>query len=368
MTATVDCSVLVPVLNEERYIESSAAAMRRQRFPGELEFVFADGGSTDRTREILDELARRDPRIRVFDNPGRSVSAGLNVCLAHARGRWALRMDAHTEYPDDYALLGVQRLQRGGTRWVSGPQVPRGHGPVSHAVTAALGAPIGRGGSRKWGQPTGTGDEFELDTGVFTGVWERATLLEYGGWDERWPQNEDSEMAARFIERGETLICLPAMGAQYVPRDSIRSLWRQYLRYGEFRALTALRHPTSMRASQLLAPGVVLAASASILAPRALRRAARLGILVYGVSLATAGVRARQRVDARTAALLPVVLGTMHFGHGAGQLKGWVKYGPPLRAVALVAGLGGLLGPAEPDSEPVFAPSLRRPDAVDEPA
>ena len=363
----IDCSVLVPVLNEERYIESSVTAMRRQRFPGELEFVFADGGSTDRTREILDELARQDPRVRVFDNPVGSVSAGLNVCLSHARGRWALRMDAHTDYPDDYALLGVQRLQLGGTRWVSGPQVPRGHGPVSRAVAAALGAPLGRGGSRKWGdEASAAGDEFELDTGVFTGVWERSTLLEYGGWDERWPRNSDSEMAARFLERGETLICLPAMGAEYVPRDSIPALWRQYLAYGEYRALTALRHPTAMRASHLLAPGIVLTAGASIAAPRRVRRVARFGIAAYALSLVSAGLRARGRVDsARTAALLPVVLATMHFGHGVGQLKAWVKYGPPLRAFALVAGLGGLLGPSEPSTEPAFAPSLHRCDTVD---
>jgi hypothetical protein len=58
----------------------------------------------------------------------------------------------------------------------------------------------------------------------------------------------------------------------------------------------------------------------------------------------------------------------MHFGHGGGQLKGWVKYGPPLRAFALVAGLGGLFGPREPGAEPVFAPSLRRSGTVDEPA
>src|SRR5580693_7431774 len=174
--AMIDCSVLVPVLNEERYIESSVTAMRRQRFPGELEFVFADGGSTDRTREILDELAHADPRVRVFANPGRSVSAGLNVCLSHARGRWALRMDAHTDYPDDYALLGVERLKRGGTRWVSGPQLPHGQGPVSRSVALALAVPLGRGGSRKWREPGDPGgDEFELDTGVFTGVWERKT-------------------------------------------------------------------------------------------------------------------------------------------------------------------------------------------------
>ena len=180
----IECSVLIPVLNEERYLERSVAAMRRQRFPGELEFLFADGGSTDRTRELLDALAREDDRIRVFENPGRTASSGLNVALGHARGRWIARMDAHTEYPEDYVALGVARLREHGTRWVSGPQTPKGQGRVSRAVALALGSPLGRGGSRKWGRVDGqAAGEFELDSGVFAGVWARETLLEYGGWD-----------------------------------------------------------------------------------------------------------------------------------------------------------------------------------------
>jgi glycosyltransferase involved in cell wall biosynthesis len=327
-----DASILVPVLNEERYIESSVAAMQRQRFDGELEFIFADGGSTDRTREILDRLAAEDPRIAVVDNPAGSVSSGLNVALREARGRWAVRMDAHTVYPEDYVRLGVERLARGDTRWVSGPQVPVGHGPVSRAVTRALGGAIGRGGSRKWGR--GEGDEFELDTGVFAGVWERATLLEYGGWDERWPRNSDSEMAARFLSSGERLVCLPAMAAEYVPRDTLGGLWRQYLGYGEFRARTYRRHPHSMRRSHLLPPGVVIAAACAVAGP--LRRPARLGQAVYALTLVGSGVRARDP-------LVPVVLLVMHVAHGTGQIIGWVKYGPPLLPVS---------------DDPVYAPSL----------
>jgi succinoglycan biosynthesis protein ExoA len=363
MEPQIACSVLIPVLNEERYIEASVEAMRRQAFDGELEFLFVDGGSTDRTREILERLALQDPRIRVLDNPVGTVSSGLNVALRHARGRWALRMDAHTVYPDDYAHLGVQRLDQGGTRWVSGPQVPTGHGAVSRAVALALASSIGRGGSRKWGEPgTQSGAEFELDTGIFAGVWERDTLLEYGGWDERWPRNSDSEMAARFLARGERLICLPAMAAEYVPRDSLRGLWRQYLGYGEFRARTSKRHPHSMRASQLLAPAAVITTGAAVLLPRRLRRlrrAARLGQVLYGATLIRSGARARDASEsASDAALVPVVLLVMHFAHGLGQMNGWRRYGPPWSALAHVLRLGGLISQPDPDQDPVFAPSL----------
>jgi len=67
----VDVSVLVPVLNEERHIREAIAAMQAQRFDGSVELLLADGGSEDRTREILLELAASDPLIRVLDNPKR---------------------------------------------------------------------------------------------------------------------------------------------------------------------------------------------------------------------------------------------------------------------------------------------------------
>ncbi len=359
----VDCSILVPVLNEERFIEPMVAAMRAQRFDGALEFVFADGGSTDRTREILGELARQDPRIRVFDNPRGSVSSGLNVALREARGTWAARMDGHTVYPAGYVADGIARLERGGSNWISGPQRARGHNPVSRAIELALESPLGRGGSKKWSPPTrgdgAHGDEFELDTGVFGGVWRRETLLDYGGWDERWDKNEDSELAARFLRRGERLICLPGMGADYAPRDTLRGLWRQYSDYGRFRALTARHHPRSMRRSHLIAPALVIDAALT-LAPGRLGTLARVGCGIYGAALTASGLQALRR-SGRPAdvVLVPAVLVAMHGAHGVGELAGAVRYGPPWAALALAAGLADVAGALEPAAEPVCAPSLR---------
>jgi succinoglycan biosynthesis protein ExoA len=356
------CSVLMPVLNEERHIEASVAAMRRQRFDGPMEFLVIDGGSRDRTLEILRELAERDPRIRILTNPLRTTPSGLNVGLAHARGRWVARMDAHTSYPADYVALGVKRLAGGDTRWVSGPPIATGNGPVSRAVALALRSRLGRGGSRKWASDRDAdAQEYDLDSGVFAGVWARDTLLAYGGWDERWARNQDSEMAGRFLARGERLVCLPAMASEYTPRNSVPSLWRQYLDYGDFREWTAVRHPHTMRRSHLLAPGIVVTAIAAVAGPRPLRRAARAGVAVYVAALAGAGVTAvRSTDDTAAAALVPVVLAAMHFGHGAGMLRGVVRHGVPAAAVARALGLEGVGARFEPEPMPVFAPSLAR--------
>ncbi|HEY4096311.1 MAG TPA: glycosyltransferase [Baekduia sp.] len=350
--ASVDASVLVPVLNEAESIAETVRAMTAQRFDGSIEFLFADGGSADDTVAQLTELGRADPRIRVFDNPLGGTASGLNVCLREARGEFVARMDAHTYYREDYVALGVERLRRGGTSWVAGPQVPEGRGRVSLAVTAALRTPFGRGASKKWGSGDGAaGAEYDLDTGVFGGVWRRADVLASGGWDEGWPRNQDSEMASRFLRAGERIVCVPAMGARYLPRDSLKGLWRQYEDYGSYRAKTALRHPTSLRRSALLPPLLVLDAALALLAPsRRLRRAARAGLGVYAVGLGACAKAEGPEVVA--------VIVTMHAAHGVGFLRGLRRWGVPRAALVHAAGGPLPVGAAGPYDGPVDAPSL----------
>ncbi|HTZ87135.1 MAG TPA: glycosyltransferase family 2 protein [Solirubrobacteraceae bacterium] len=354
----VDISVLVPVLNEERHIRESVAAMQAQRFDGVVELLFADGGSHDRTREILLELALEDPRIRVFDNPRRFTASGLNVCLREARGEYVARMDAHTVYADTYLAAGVERLQRGDTEWVSGPAIPRPHGAVSRAVTLALASRLGRGGSRKWSEDLASAQERELDTGVFGGVWRRERVLAAGGWDERWPVNQDSEMASRFLDRDARLICLPQMAGFYAPRNSLRALARQYYRYGYFRARTFRRHPRSMRVSHLVAPALVGVLVLALLAPsRTLRRGARGLLGAYFAALAATSVSTAARSGSPVdSALLLAALPAMHLGWGFGTLAGTLRFGPPFAALANLAGVGGEAPRAS--GADVYAPSL----------
>lgn len=360
-TRHVDVSVLIPVLNEERHIRDAVAAMLAQELDGTFELIFADGRSEDRTRAILDEIAEEDPRVVVLDNPGRHTASGLNICLRAARGEFVARMDAHTYYPSRYLAAGIERLRRGDTEWVSGPQVPQPTGPISRAVTIALSTWLGRGGSRKWREDDAAGEqEWDLDTGVFGGVWYRTVVLDIGGWDERWPINQDSEMAARFLRRGARLVCIPEMAARYTPRDSVRGLYRQYFRYGLYRAQTFRRHPHSMRRSHLVAPALAGALLAAVASPKPLRRSARAVISLYLAAVgATAVSVAAQRERRKEGALLAVVLPTMHLSWGFGTLMGMVRFGVPISAFAGLFGRSPALSDTD-DAQTVFAPSLHR--------
>jgi succinoglycan biosynthesis protein ExoA len=325
----VDVSVLVPTLNEEAYIEDTITELRRQRFNGRIEFLFIDGGSEDRTREIVSRASGDDPRIRLLDNPRRLIPHALNIGLKCARGVFVARMDAHSLPPLHYLAVGVERLRRGDVDWVSGPQVAVGRGGWSSRVALALSTRMGVGGASF----RNAARELEVDTG-FLGVWRRETLLDQRGWDEGWPINEDSELAARVRAAGGHIVSIPEMAVGYTPRDSLRALARQYWRYGQYRAKTCGAHPESMRRSHVLPPALVLTSAAAALPTRRVASLARASLVVYLMALIGTALTCLRKAGPRDAWAVPVVLSTMHFTWGLGFLVGSVRFGPPVAALA----------------------------------
>jgi len=333
MARQVDVSVLVPVLNEASMIEDSVTAMLNQSFDGEIEFLFMDGGSADETREILERRARTEPRIKVFDNPGRLQACGLNIGLKEAKGAYVARMDAHSFYPPGYIAKGVERLRAGDVAWVGGPQLPLGVGKWSQRIAVAMRSRLGIGGA-VFRRPLT--EEVETDT-AFTGLWRKETLDEIGGWDEEATPNEDGEIAARIRARGGRIVCVPDMAAECVTRDSIPALAKQYYRYGRARVRTLRLHPQTMRASHALPPALVVSAGAALLGPARIARSARLALGVYVGALAIEAARISGSGAEKQAPFVPFALATMHASWGSGFLVGCLRHGLPVKATAAVA-------------------------------
>lgn len=321
-------SVLIPVLDEADHVEAMLDGLAAQRLDRPVEYLLIDGGSTDGTRDRLAAAAASDPRLRLLDNPERNIPAALNLGLRHASGRYVARMDAHTRYPPVYLAEGVRRLEVGDVQWVGGPALPHGVDRWSRRVALALETRLGVGGAafRRATQ------EIETDT-AFTGILLREVLEQLGGWDPESLVNEDAELAARLRAQGGRIVCTPAMAARYVPRSSLDGLARQYFRYGTYRARTSGRHPESMRRSNLLPPALVATGAAAALAPRHVRRPARLGLVVYAIAVLAVSAAAARRAAWRDAAALPAVFATMHLSWGVGFLAGCLRFGPPWAAV-----------------------------------
>jgi glycosyltransferase involved in cell wall biosynthesis len=318
---TVVASVLIPVRNEEQCIRRAVETMLAQQCDGPFELLFIDGRSSDGTREILQELARGEPRMRILDNPARTTPHALNIGLNQARGEFVARMDAHTLFPPHYLARGIERLQRGDVACVTGPAVPYGIDAGSNRTALALRSWAGTGGS-----PVrhARDRETEVGAGPF-GIWKRSTLEALGGWDVEWPINQDAELAARMRKAGGRIVMLPELEARYIPRSGLRALAHQYARYGFFRAKTSLKYPETVRLSYALPPAVFAASAAAVAGPRTVQRPIRRLMLAYGVLLVGFAGRSARAAGLRDAAWLPSIFFVMHASWGAGVWVGLLR-------------------------------------------
>lgn len=80
-------SILMPSLNVASYIRECVESVCNQTFKA-LEILCIDAGSTDGTREILQEMAEKDSRIRIIDSDRKSYGYQMNLGLKAARGQY----------------------------------------------------------------------------------------------------------------------------------------------------------------------------------------------------------------------------------------------------------------------------------------
>lgn len=97
----IKISVIIPVYNAEKFIKRCLESIIQQNY-NELEIVVVDDGSTDNSRNIINELAKNDDRIKYCYQENRGVSYARNYGIAKATGEYLTFVDA-----DDYMANGV---------------------------------------------------------------------------------------------------------------------------------------------------------------------------------------------------------------------------------------------------------------------
>lgn len=241
-------SVIIPILNEEKYIEKCLDSLLNQCYPKEhLEILLIDGNSSDKTVSIIKKYTDRYSFIKLYSNPQKTVQHALNIGIENSSGEYIVRMDAHAWYAEDYILKCVEYLQKTNADNVGGPTVVRGISPTQKVVAAAYHSPFALGGSKHYEE------EFEgyADT-VSWGAFKKKTLTGIGMYDSRLPRSEDDDLNFRITNGGGKIFITPEIRSVYYPKDSFEKLFKQYFEYGVWKVAVMKKHKRPLRLIHLV--------------------------------------------------------------------------------------------------------------------
>lgn len=320
-----DLAVVMPVLNEEKYIGQTLEQLYLQDFPMDrLEVVVADGGSTDRTREIAASFKNRFGSLLLLDNPVRKPSSGRNVGVRNSTAPYIAVIDGHVYLPSKTLLRDIVDTFEGtAADCLCRPQplTPPDLNELETVIALCRGSALGH----KPGSEIYADYEGEVDPTSSGAMWRRETFAKVGMFDEQFDAGEDIELNYRVhVARLKSWLS-PKLKVFYYPRSSIQGLWRQMVRYGLGRFRMSRKHGLWSPTQWLAAAGVVgfvlllVAAFLSSAMMNLFQVAVAfylLTVIFYSLSLAL------RHKNLNCLLFGPLIFPTIHFGLGVGFLKG----------------------------------------------
>ncbi|MBI4494059.1 MAG: glycosyltransferase [Chloroflexi bacterium] len=251
-------SIVVPVRNAERTLDKTLEYLEALEYPRErMEIVLADGGSTDRTVEIVRQWQRRHGHLRLVQVPNcKSPGHARNAALQVARGEFILFTDGDCAPNPDWVRQMLrpffQDERIGG---VGGEVLTLRTDPenATEAYCEQVGflSVSGRCGVTESGYfPTlaerapheVNGGDHSPFFATANAAFRRVAMEAIGGqfWSE--PTGEDVDFCLRILERGYRLYFAREAVVRHMHRVTLESYLRQWHGYGFGHPLLVSKH------------------------------------------------------------------------------------------------------------------------------
>jgi len=236
-------SIVIPVYNEEKYIKNCIISLLKQDYSQvHMEWIFVDGNSGDKTLIIIEEFQKKYPElIKLYSNPNKTVPYAMNIGIKASAGKYIIRLDAHSEYAENYITRCVYYLDTIDADNVGGCAETKSRGYVGHAIACMLSSKFGVGNSHF--RTSGKGGY--VDTVPF-GAFHREVFEKYGYYDDRLTRNQDNEMNYRIRKNGGKIYLAEDIKFAYYCRDSIKGIIDMAIQNGKWNIITMRLCPGAM--------------------------------------------------------------------------------------------------------------------------
>lgn len=313
MNNSPSISIVCPIYNEEKFIVNLLKYLQRVE-PVRKEVFFIDGGSTDKTKEIVSRFTLESDSINLLHNPNRYVPHALNLAIPKCKGDIIVRLDAHCIYSDDYFLKIGEVFEKTGADIVGGPTRTAYHNTTQQVIGYAISSRFGVGGSRVHQIDY----EGESDSVTF-GAWRKELFSDVGLFDTRLKRNQDDEFHYRAKSMGKRIYQSPDIKLYYYPRSTVPSLFKQYFQYGLYKPLVLKKIKSGVRLRHLIP--ALFVSYIILLSPLLLiHKSWIVFLIVYIVSLLLFSFRNELPIKGKWICL--VVFPAIHLAYGLGFIKG----------------------------------------------
>lgn len=321
-------SVICPLYNEEKYIARCIDSILRQDYPkDDLEVLFIDGMSTDRSREIIQRYCDEYPFLHLLKNPHKIVPYAMNQGIAASKGEVIIRLDMHAEYDPTYFSTLVRYLKEldadnVGCVWVTDVLNKT---DKTLAIKEVLSNKFGVGNASF---RTGVQEIQRADTVPF-GCFRRDVFEKYGLYNEKLVRNQDIELNKRIAAGGGKIYLIPQALCTYYARETYCAIAQNNYRNGLWNLLTvkltrnfsslSLRHFVPLA---FLLSLVLPAIAAVFYTPLILISV--LSLLMYLSLLVCVSAKIASAKKMKFGYLLLTFI-VLHFSYGAGSFVGLFK-------------------------------------------
>jgi len=234
-------SVIVPCYNSADTLGETLDALQNQTWPGELEVVVADNGSTDTTRQLCETYAGRIAGLKLVDaSDKRGPSYARNCGVKAAVGEVVLFCDADDVPAEGWAAAMADALLRNDF-------------VACRLDTDALNSPAvraGRGATQARGLQRFSFLPFPHAGAGTLGI-KRFLHEATGGFDETLPICEDIDYCMKVQQRGVTLQFVPDAVIHYRLRMDPQRVYRQASQYAQFEVYLYTKYAPSVNMWEL---------------------------------------------------------------------------------------------------------------------